>query len=126
MYNENVMAICFKHLKIQKEKEHGITGILLGRDDSLLHNCLKVKTQKRQLLFFRIAPHLFESSSNIKKQQSTIKANCFIGALKKIRTPDLLVRSQTLYPAELSAQRTVFFNRHSIISHSFWEIKTYF
>ena len=28
----------------------------------------------------------------------------FIGTPKKIRTPDLLVRSQTLYPAELSAQ----------------------
>ena len=30
------------------------------------------------------------------------------GALKKIRTPDLLVRSQTLYPAELSAQMQFF------------------
>ena len=28
----------------------------------------------------------------------------FFGALQGIRTPDLLVRSQTLYPAELQAQ----------------------
>ena len=28
----------------------------------------------------------------------------FVGALQGIRTPDLLVRSQTLYPAELAAQ----------------------
>ena len=27
----------------------------------------------------------------------------FFGALQGIRTPDLLVRSQTLYPAELAA-----------------------
>ena len=30
----------------------------------------------------------------------------FIGALKGTRTPDLLIRSQTLYPAELSAHFT--------------------
>ena len=37
-------------------------------------------------------------------KKAIAKRNCFFhGALKKIRTPDLLVRSQTLYPAELSA-----------------------
>ena len=30
------------------------------------------------------------------------------GALGGIRTPDLLVRSQTLYPAELRAQESLF------------------
>ena len=32
-----------------------------------------------------------------------IKSMC--GALGEIRTPDLLIRSQTLYPAELQAQK---------------------
>ena len=31
------------------------------------------------------------------------------GALEGIRTPDLLVRSQTLYPAELRAHATLLF-----------------
>ena len=31
------------------------------------------------------------------------------GALEGIRTPDLLVRSQTLYPAELRAHATLYF-----------------
>ena len=37
-----------------------------------------------------------------KKKTDAIRV-CFFGALKGIRTPDLLVRSQTLYPTELSA-----------------------
>ena len=41
------------------------------------------------------------------KNTSFRRTRCF-GALKKIRTPDLLVRSQTLYPAELSAQMRSF------------------
>ena len=44
---------------------------------------------------------LLESLRKRKKQ--TLYASVFFGALKGIRTPDLLVRSQTLYPTELSA-----------------------
>ena len=40
------------------------------------------------------------------KKYSPIGMNGY-GALKRIRTPDLLVRSQTLYPAELRAHTTV-------------------
>ena len=29
--------------------------------------------------------------------------DCHVGALRGTRTPDLLIRSQTLYPAELAA-----------------------
>ena len=36
------------------------------------------------------------------------KARCY-GTPEGIRTPDLLVRSQTLYPAELIAQNIYFF-----------------
>lgn len=42
----------------------------------------------------------------------------FFGALEGTRTPDLLVRSQSLYPAELQAH--LFFNSLVIIG-SFWE-----
>ena len=34
------------------------------------------------------------------------------GAPRKIRTPDLLIRSQTLYPAELAAQRNTVYRLH--------------
>ena len=44
------------------------------------------------------------------------------GALEKIRTPDLLIRSQTLYPAELPAHMG-FFKANNIISHLFAKIK---
>ena len=49
---------------------------------------------------------LFESSPDFlhKKQSPPFWVNFVFGALEKIRTPDLLVRSQTLYPAELPAQ----------------------
>ena len=47
-------------------------------------------------------------------KKAIAKRNCFFhGALKKIRTPDLLVRSQTLYPAELRA------HIHFIVSEVF-------
>ncbi len=50
-------------------------------------------------------PSLREFSFQRTKEKTTIPNGIvvFSGALKKIRTPDLLVRSQTLYPAELSA-----------------------
>ena len=45
------------------------------------------------------------------------------GALKGTRTPDLLVRSQSLYPAELSAHfRAVIFDCPYIITHLFEKI----
>ena len=37
-----------------------------------------------------------------------------IGALGRIRTPGLLVRSQTLYPAELRARVWIFFIAHKV------------
>ena len=42
-------------------------------------------------------------SASIKKDHHQTVWSFFIGALEKIRTPDLLIRSQTLYPAELPA-----------------------
>ena len=39
----------------------------------------------------------------------------FCGALEGIRTPDLLVRSQTLYPAELQAQISINYNSTEIL-----------
>ena len=51
----------------------------------------------------------------------------FLGALEGTRTPDLLVRSQSLYPAELSAHfRAVIFDCPYIITHLFEKINSYF
>ncbi len=72
------------------------------------------KTRSFDLVFFGSAstPSLREFSSFRTKISSHLKrGNCLFGALKKIRTPDLLVRSQTLYPAELSAHIKFFLQR---------------
>ncbi len=61
-----------------------------------------------------------------KKQQHNLAVVLLFGALKKIRTPDLLVRSQTLYPAELSAQMQPNFDRLNIIPQQKTKIKHYF
>ena len=45
----------------------------------------------------------FESPPKNTKQKSTLLGASLFGAPEGIRTPDLLVRSQTLYPAELQA-----------------------
>ncbi len=60
-------------------------------------------------VFFRfalLAPSLFESHvclKQTKREVHTCGAYLSFGALQGIRTPDLLVRSQTLYPTELAA-----------------------
>ena len=53
----------------------------------------------------------------------------FLGALEGTRTPDLLVRSQSLYPAELWAHfllRTVVLTTITIISHLLQLVKRFF
>ena len=45
----------------------------------------------------------FQKNSKTKKRVCKMHTRCF-GVPEGIRTPDLLVRSQTLYPAELQAQ----------------------
>ena len=75
----------------------------------------------RQLLNF--VSHSFRRAK--KKNQHTPKGMLVFGAPEGIRTPDLLVRSQTLYPAELLAQGTSF-GCHSIIAHLNQKIKYYF
>ena len=51
----------------------------------------------------------FESRAAHKKNNGNRKTIPVVGALQGIRTPDLLVRSQTLYPTELAAH--VLFSR---------------
>ena len=75
--------------------------------------------EKRQFLRLKI---------DIKKDRNPlIHKGLRHGALQGIRTPDLLVRSQTLYPTELAAQ---IFNclssyRQSMLPHSAEKINTY-
>ena len=62
----------------------------------------------RIVLIFQWYLHALKWNTNspqtrINKEKPAVKRVLCYGALKKIRTPDLLVRSQTLYPAELSA-----------------------
>ena len=61
-----------------------------------------LKTVHRTVFLTPLTLSGFESLN--KKTEATQKLYCFcFGALQGIRTPDLLVRSQTLYPAELAA-----------------------
>ena len=63
----------------------------------------------------------FESPLSI-KIKATPKVLLLLGALQGIRTPDLLVRSQTLYPAELAAHFLVLI----YYSTEFSKIKCFF
>ena len=49
-----------------------------------------------------------------------------LGAPEGIRTPDPLVRSQVLYPAELRAQKTLKKSAYIIIARSFKKSKDFF
>ena len=49
-----------------------------------------------------------------------------IGGPGGIRTPDLLVRSQTLYPAELQSHINAVFNSKVIITKKVWIVNTLF
>ena len=46
---------------------------------------------------------MWAKNKNLKCSKHTETSRLLLGALQGIRTPDLLVRSQTLYPAELAA-----------------------
>ncbi len=64
------------------------------------------KTVHWTVFFRRFAPpSLFSSllTNENKKRKAPTKSKLFFGAPRGTRTPDLLVRSQTLYPAELLA-----------------------
>ena len=46
------------------------------------------------------------------KKKKDILSDVLLGALEEIRTPDLLIRSQTLYPTELPAQvQDIYYHR---------------
>ena len=72
----------------------------LGCDRHPKKNCVKT-------LVFWFYSFLYTIALAMNKNTSFQRTRYF-GALKKIRTPDLLVRSQTLYPAELSAHCGLF------------------
>ena len=64
--------------------------------------CLKTGIQP--VFLTAKAPSGFESPQNIAQNKKDTRWVSFLfGALQGTRTPDLLVRSQTLYPAELAA-----------------------
>ena len=64
----------------------------------------RLKTVHRTVFLTPLTLSGFESLENIKKNRSnTCGIASVLGALQGIRTPDLLVRSQTLYPTELAA-----------------------
>ena len=59
-----------------------------------------------------------EFSYKTKKQLTFV--NCFVGALEGTRTPDPLIRSQVLYPAELPAHNAIlYYHQKSILSRTF-------
>ena len=55
-----------------------------------------------------------------KQKKKDILSDVLLGALEEIRTPDLLIRSQTLYPTELPAQvQDIYYHRHRGLSTVF-------
>ena len=64
-----------------------------------------LKTVRRTVFLTPLTLSGFESPQfyKNKKREAIPKYHFSFGALQGIRTPDLLVRSQTLYPAELAA-----------------------
>ena len=50
-------------------------------------------------------------SGDIKEKPPLPEASSSIGAAYRIRTYDVLIRSQTLYPAEVTPQRTDYYAR---------------
>ena len=55
-----------------------------------------------------------------KTKKKDILSDVLLGALEEIRTPDLLIRSQTLYPTELPAQvQDIYYHRHRGLSTVF-------
>ena len=68
----------------------------------------------------------FNFSSPIpgKKIKDTKRCPLFFGTPEGTRTPDLLVRSQSLYPTELPAH-IAFLERLSILSHNFRKCKCF-
>ena len=66
---------------------------------------------------------------NKKRTLQARKVRKYAGAPEGTRTPDLLVRSQSLYPAELRAHfllRTVVLTTIAIISHLLQLVKRFF
>ena len=76
---------------------------------SLLKAVLNFLPLVKYLYFiFRITPTIDKEPKKITHPE---KPRCVIGALEETRTPDLLIRSQTLYPAELPAHMRLIINR---------------
>lgn len=61
------------------------------------------------------------------KKKKDILLDVLLGALEEIRTPDLLIRSQTLYPTELPAQvQDIYYHRHRGLSTVFFKKNEFF
>ena len=55
---------------------------------------------------------------------STVNRGILLGAMEGTRTPGLLIRSQSLYPAELPTH--TFRSEHDVFYHSDWVLSTVF
>ena len=64
--------------------------------------------------------------NNTKKNPATFVTGFFFGAPEETRTPDLLIRSQTLYPAELPAHTRLFSTAGYILPHFLINCKPFF
>ena len=62
-----------------------------------------------------------------KQKKKDTLSDVLLGALEEIRTPDLLIRSQTLYPTELPAQvQDIYYHRHRGLSTVFSKKNEFF
>ena len=84
----------------------------------------------RKAYFLNHSPQIHPKNRFLNKKENHVSAEkwrkyvVFGGALQGTRTPDLLVRSQTLYPAELAAH-CLSFDSFYIIYHLPVFVKTF-
>ena len=68
----------------------------------------------------RISLHgnITRRQANITEKRTCVNKCVFLGAPEETRTPDLLIRSQTLYPAELPAHILLAFSPENVFYYS--------
>ena len=99
------------------------------------HGQLKYKLNYQHFNRFFVVFYKFDCGNKLRRSGRTqnkkekllsFRQELFRGAPEEIRTPDLLIRSQTLYPTELRARTHCIPECLYIIAHSFRNVNPFF
>ncbi len=91
----------------------------------MIYTYIYIKTASFRLFIFRQRPRPAKGSGIKKKPRNLLAAGLFFGAPRKIRTLNLLIRSQMLYPVELWALKTDICIRPAFFNCKFFFIKSF-